>query len=73
MASADPEFFFSHAVVYADGVTHDLNDLVDQVPAVQLFYAYDINNRGEIVGFGKVNGNFSGILLTPSGHSKENH
>lgn len=54
-----------HALLFENGVTHDLNDLVDAASGWTLMYAHDINNRGEIVGWGRVNEGWSGFLLQP--------
>ena len=55
----------SHGVLHIGGVTHDLNELIDPGVA-KLIYAYDINNRGQIVAWGRGRtGRWSGLLLTP--------
>lgn len=57
----------SHAFLWIDGVMYDLNDLLHSDDAGwQLSYAYDINNRGQIVGSGhNAAGEYRGFLLTP--------
>jgi len=55
----------SHGVVHVGGITYDLNDLIDPGVA-KVIYAYDINNRGQIVAWGRAStGRWSGLLLTP--------
>ena len=41
-----------HAFLYADGVMHDLNDLIDADAGWELVNALGINNRGDIVALG---------------------
>jgi probable HAF family extracellular repeat protein len=53
------------AFLYSGNVTHNLNDLIDPSSGWELLYASDINNQGRVVGLGKVNGQWSGFLLTP--------
>jgi len=55
------------AFLYSNGVTYNLNDLIDPASGWELFYAFDINNRGQIAGWGKFNGQWSGFVLTPAG------
>jgi hypothetical protein len=57
--------FGAHAVLYANGVTHNLNDLIDPGSDWQLLYAFDINDQGQIVGLGKLHDSWTGFLLTP--------
>lgn len=58
------------AFVYLDGAMVDLNSLIlagaGSAGFSYLDTAYDINNQGQIVGFGKLsNGQYSAFLLTP--------
>lgn len=50
-----------------DGATMvDLNTLLDpSVSGWELLEAYDINEAGQIVGVGRINGEFRGFVLTP--------
>ena len=55
-----------HAFLYENGSLMDLNDLVDRTKPLlpwELTQALDINNRGEIVGYGLVDGNFHAFLI----------
>lgn len=60
----------STAFVYESGAVYDLNSLVNGgVGADKLMRANDINNLGQIVGFGVHNGHKEAFLLTPAGVS----
>ncbi len=56
-----------HAFVWrdADRVMRDLNDLVGPLNGWTLNIAFDVNNRGQIVGQGTLNGQKRAFLLTP--------
>ena len=56
-----------HAVLFRDGALHDLNDLLMPAAARQwsLDLAMDINNRGQIVGMGTIDGQRRAFLATP--------
>ena len=58
----------SVAFVYFDGVMLDLNQLVDQTSATgwKLLSGRDINDAGQITGYGILNGESRAFLLTPS-------
>jgi uncharacterized membrane protein len=56
----------SRAMLYSQGVTHDLNDLIDPGSGWSLLEANDINDKGQIVGLGLLNGHYTGFLLTPA-------
>ena len=43
----------------------DLNDLIDNNPGWVLEEAYDINDKGKIVGLGWIEGNYHAYLLSP--------
>jgi probable HAF family extracellular repeat protein len=56
----------SHAFLWEDGKIVDLNSLISHVSDMQLLAAADINNRGEIAGFGVLlNGDQHAFLLVP--------
>jgi probable HAF family extracellular repeat protein len=53
------------AVMYSNGTATDLNSLVDAANGWTLTYASDINELGQIVGKGILNGHETAFLLTP--------
>ena len=56
----------SHAFLWENGKIVDLNSLISHGPDMQLQVAGDINNRGEIAGFGALpNGDQHAFLLVP--------
>ncbi len=64
--SRDATNTVSHAFIYTGGQLHDLNTLL--VPGHgwdHLAEAYDINEQGQIVGYGVLNGQYRGFILTP--------
>ncbi len=55
-----------HASLFEDGVVYDLNDFLEPDSGWSLLGAYDINDSGQIVGYGRYNGvNYHAFLLTP--------
>jgi len=61
----------SHAIVYRGGVIADLNALIAADAGWELMVANDVNDRGEIVGYGTKNGFLRAYLLTPVGRHRE--
>lgn len=59
---------YDHAFVYSDGQMIDLNTAISPAAASDwtLLSATDINNAGQITGFGVLNGQAEGYLLTPN-------
>lgn len=55
-----------HAFVYQDGVMIDLNSLLPPDSGWQLISAADINEKGQIVGYGLLNGAKHAFLLDTS-------
>ncbi|MFT3858232.1 MAG: hypothetical protein QM742_12275 [Aquabacterium sp.] len=53
------------AFAYVDGQMRKLGSLIDPASGWQLKAAMDINDRGQIVGYGVFNGQERGFLLTP--------
>jgi probable HAF family extracellular repeat protein len=56
---------FSHAFVHKGGGMLDLNDLIPSNSGWELLQANGINDAGQIVGYGSVNGEVHAFLLTP--------
>jgi len=56
----------NRATTWEDGQTSDLNDLIDPASGWTLREANDINDAGQIVGTGEVNGETRAFLLTPA-------
>ena len=54
-----------HAFLYEDGEIHDLNDLLEDGDDWLLVSANDINDDGQIVGTGVINGAEHAFLLEP--------
>ncbi len=52
------------AFIYSNGVSYDLNSQI-LVAGWHLEYATDINDAGQIIGYGTYNGQQVGFLLTP--------
>jgi len=50
-----------HAFLYENGLMSDLNTLIPVNSGWELMYATDINNRGQIVGYGVRNGKFQKV------------
>ncbi len=60
--------YADHPFLYDDqGVMTDLNALLPSDSGWELQYATDINNRGQIVGWGLHDGNTRAFVLTPHG------
>lgn len=56
----------THAFLYEGDIMIDLNDLLaENSDWTALISANDINNRGEVVGQGLINGEYHAFLLTP--------
>src|SRR5262249_54119931 len=54
-----------HAFVWSSGTMTDLNTLIPVNSGWTLIAARDINNNGQIVGYGLINGALRGFLLNP--------
>jgi probable HAF family extracellular repeat protein len=55
----------SHAFLYADGRMFDLNSLLPANSGWSLVSAQAINDIGQIVGYGNVNGKTRAFLMSP--------
>lgn len=54
-----------HAFFWEDGVITDLNDLIDPSSGWELLVGNDINDNGQIVGLGILNGEHRAFLASP--------
>ena len=54
----------NYAFLWQDGVLTDLNDLIPPGSDWELLVAYDINDYGQIVGYGRLAGEFQAFLLS---------
>lgn len=61
--SGPPGTYVSHGFLYSNGQLQDLNDLISSNSGWVLGAASGINDRGEIVGTGTINGETHGYLL----------
>lgn len=59
------QFVIFHAMVITNGKMQDLNGLIPSGTGWTLDTAYGINNAGQIVGYGDLNKQTHGFLLTP--------
>jgi probable HAF family extracellular repeat protein len=66
VGDADTEPHVNHAFLWEDGAIKDLNDLILPNSGWTLYGATDINNLGQIVGYGDLNGVRHSFLLTPT-------
>jgi len=64
-ASTPGDYINYRAFLYSDGIMKDLNDLIQPNSGWSLFAAYAINDRGQITGYGSINGATHAFLLTP--------
>jgi len=57
--------FKQHAYLYRQGRLSDLNKLIPKNSKWELIWAFDINDKDKIVGYGVRNGKFRAFVLTP--------
>ena len=62
---ADDEGGTERAALYIDRIPYDLNSLLDQDCVCDLSFADDINNAGQILASGWLNGDPRSFILTP--------
>jgi probable HAF family extracellular repeat protein len=55
-----------HAFLYSDGVMTDLNSLIPADSGWTLQVANAINDKGQITGYGRINGRTHAFLMTPA-------
>lgn len=55
-----------HAFIFEGRDIADLNDLIPPHSGWELDWAFDVNNLGQIAGYGEVNEKFRAFLLTPA-------
>ena len=60
-----------HAFLYENGTLADLNASIPSDSGWELGWAFGINNRGQIAGYGLINDNFRAFLLTPATNKEE--
>ena len=63
--------YTSHAFLYVDGRFANLNALIPVKSGWELQWAFDVNNRGEIVGYGLHGDVMRAFVLTPALSSKQ--
>jgi probable HAF family extracellular repeat protein len=56
---------WSHAVLWDNNLIKDLNNLIPPKSGWELIRANNINDKGQIVGYGYINGHSHAFLLTP--------
>lgn len=68
MLGLDPDPFHSQAraFIFKDGIMSNLNSLIDPVSGWTLQEARDVNETGQIVGWGLLNGQTRAFLMTPT-------
>ena len=67
VGSSDAKDSALRAFIYRDGVMSDLNESIPRNSGWLLTEARGINERGQIVGYGTINGEQHAFLLTPVG------
>ena len=72
MWDSDEEEAVEHAFIFdMENGIRDLNNLLDPQTGWTLTFARDINNSGQIVGYGEINGERRGFILTPVAPSRQ--
>src|SRR5262249_42634631 len=65
------DLYKMHAFLHEMGVLTDLNSVIPSNSGWELSWAFDINNRGQIVGYGVIKDHFRAFLLTPAVSKKQ--
>ena len=68
--TVDGTTFNMRAVLFHDGKPYDLNTLISADSGWALQFAGSINDRGEIVGWGTINGNTHAFLAKPCDYDR---
>ncbi|MCX6664990.1 MAG: PEP-CTERM sorting domain-containing protein, partial [Euryarchaeota archaeon] len=63
-SSTTPGNTAQHAFLWQNGIIYDLNDFISPDSGWELIEANDINDAGQIVGYGIHNGSIRAFLLT---------
>jgi len=63
--------FGQHGFLYQRGVMTDLNSLVDPDLGWDLQWVSDINDSGQVAGYGVLNGKFRAFVMTPKSKKQE--
>lgn len=58
--------FAQHGFLFERGVMTDLNSLIDPALGWDLQWAFDINEEGQVAGYGVRDGKFRAFILTPA-------
>jgi len=69
-APTSTSYCVEHPFLYRNGVLIDLNSLLPPGSGWELIAAFDINNRGQIVGYGRRDNHFRAYLLSPLANTK---
>lgn len=60
-------WIYATPFLFEGGVKYDLNALVNSLGSDKLVSTHDINNFGQIVGYGQHSGRYEAFVLTPTG------
>jgi uncharacterized membrane protein len=58
--------FGQHGFLFERGVMTDLNSLIDPALGWDLQWVFDINDRGQVAGYGVLDGKFRAFVMTPN-------
>jgi hypothetical protein len=57
--------FGQHGFLFERGVMTDLNSLIDPALGWDLQWVFDINDTGQVAGYGVLDGKFRAFVMTP--------